>query len=63
MCRSLANSKRSGRRALPEIETAVDVLPRVEAYVEQLKEQALAKLPKNPPPPSLTMQSVAQDSQ
>ncbi|CAE7726419.1 unnamed protein product [Symbiodinium microadriaticum] len=32
-----------------------------QAYVEQLKEQALAKLPKNPPPPSLTMQSVAQD--
>lgn len=32
-----------------------------QAYVEQLKEQALAKLPKNPPPPSLTMQSVVQD--
>ena len=30
--------------------------------MEQLKEQALAKLPKNPPPPALAMQSAGQDS-
>ena len=26
-----------------------------QAYVEKLKEQALAKMPKNPPPPALAM--------
>jgi hypothetical protein len=37
-------------------------LPFCEAYVEQLKEQALAKLPKNPPPPALALQSANQDT-
>ncbi|CAE7600969.1 unnamed protein product [Symbiodinium pilosum] len=32
-----------------------------QAYVEQLKEQALAKLPKNPPPPALALQTSQQD--